>query len=169
MEVDKIIEIIKRVVKYIFWITVGSILIYWLISDPGRYALIKEKVSGITAPFVFGSVLAFILNVPMRTIENLLAKIPKLRGRRVIAVLLTFIAGLLVIALVFLLLLPQLSDTLKRLIPSLVSFFVSIGNEINQFMQNNPELMNWLAENTNLNTLLGNYLVEILRKYFDCG
>ncbi|MBE6926336.1 MAG: AI-2E family transporter [Ruminococcaceae bacterium] len=160
MEVDKIIEIIKRVVKYIFWITVGSILIYWLISDPGRYALIKEKVSGITAPFVFGSVLAFILNVPMRTIENLLAKIPRLRGRRVIAVLLTFIVVLLVIALVFLLLLPQLSDTLKRLIPSLVSFFVSIGNEINQFMQNNPELMNWLAENTNFENFNWSELVQ---------
>ncbi len=160
MEVDKIIEIIKRVVKYIFWITVGSILIYWLISDPGRFALMKDKIKSITAPFIFGSVLAFILNVPMRTIENLLARIPRLRGRRVIAVLLTFIAVLLIIALVFLLLLPQLSDTLERLIPSLVSFFVSIGNEINKFMQDNPELMKWLAENTNFENFNWSELVQ---------
>ena len=72
MEVDKIIEIIKRVIKYVFWIIVGSILLYWVIGDPERYALVKEKFSGITAPFIFGSVLAFILNVPMRTFENLM-------------------------------------------------------------------------------------------------
>ena len=164
MEADKIIEIIKKVVKYIvkyiFWITVGSILLYWLISDPARFALIKEKAKGITAPFIFGSVLAFILNVPMRSIENLLAKIPKPGVRRILAVLLTFIAVLLVIALVFLLLLPQLSDTLERLIPSLVSFFMSIGNRINEFMQDNPELMQWLAENTNFENFNWSELVQ---------
>ncbi len=153
-------EVNKKVFWNIFWVAVGCILLYWLIGERARYALIVEKIKGITAPFVFGSVLAFILNVPMRTIENLLAKIPKLRGRRVIAVLLTFIAVLLIIALVFLLLLPQLSDTLERLIPSLVSFFVSIGNEINKFMQDNPELMNWLAENTNFENFNWSELVQ---------
>jgi len=124
------------------------------VAAAGRWLL------GVASPLLLGAAIAFILNVPMRTIENLLAKIPRLRGRRVIAVLLTFIVVLLVIALVFLLLLPQLSDTLKRLIPSLVSFFVSIGNEINQFMQNNPELMNWLAENTNFENFNWSELVQ---------
>ena len=174
METDKIIEIVKKIVKYIFWITVGSILLYWLISDSARFAFIKEKVKGITAPFIFGSVLAFILNVPMRTIENLLGKIPKPGARRVIAVLLTFIAVLLVIALVFLLLLPELSDTLERLIPRLISFVTSIGNEVNKFLASNPELMAWLEANTNFEnfnwselvqkavSLLGNSLSTIL-------
>ncbi len=174
MEADKIIEIIKKVVKYIFWITVGSIFFYWLIIDPVRFALIKEKAKGIVAPFIFGSVLAFILNVPMRTIENLLAKIPKPGARRILAVLLTFIAVLLIIALVFLLLLPQLSDTLERLIPRLISFVTSIGNQINKFLADNPELMTWLSENTNFEnfnwsevvqkavSILGNSLSTIL-------
>ena len=174
MEVDKIIEIIKKVVKYIFWITVGSILLYWLISDQGRFALIKDKINGITAPFIFGSVLAFILNVPMRTFENLMVRIPKPGLRRILAVLLTFIAVLLIIALVFLLLLPQLSNTLERLIPRLVSFITTIGNQVNKFLADNPELMAWLSENTNFEnfnwsevvqkavSILGNSLSAIL-------
>ncbi|MBQ3000656.1 MAG: AI-2E family transporter [Oscillospiraceae bacterium] len=143
-------EINKKVFWNIFWVAVGCILLYWLIGERARYTLIVEKIKGITAPFIFGSVLAFILNVPMRSIENMLGKIPKLGGRRVLAVLLTFIAVLLIIALVFLLLLPQLSDTLERLIPRLISFATSIGNEVNKFLAANPELMAWLAENTNL-------------------
>jgi predicted PurR-regulated permease PerM len=160
MEVDKIIEVIKRVIKYIFGIIVGSILLYWVISDAERYALVKEKISGITAPFIFGSVLAFILNVPMRTFENLLVKIPRPGARRVLAVLLTFIAVLLVIALVFLLLLPQLADTLERLIPSLVRFVTAIGNRVNQFLADNPELMAWLSENTNFDNFNWTELVQ---------
>ena len=160
MEVDKIIEIIKRVIKYVFWIIVGSILLYWVIGDPERYALVKEKFSGITAPFIFGSVLAFILNVPMRTFENLMMKIPRPGLRRVLAVLLTFIAVLLVIALVFLLLLPQLSDTLERLIPRLISFVTSIGNQVNKFLADNPELMTWLSENTNFENFNWSELVQ---------
>lgn len=160
MEVDKIIEIIKRVIKYVFWIIVGSILLYWVIGDPERYALVKEKFSGITAPFIFGSVLAFILNVPMRTFENLMMKIPRPGLRRVLAVLLTFIAVLLVIALVFLLLLPQLSDTLERLIPRLISFVTSIGNQVNKFLADNPELMAWLSENTNFENFNWSELVQ---------
>ena len=160
MEVDKIIEIIKRVIKYVFWIIVGSILLYWVIGDPERYALVKEKFSGITTPFIFGSVLAFILNVPMRTFENLMMKIPRPGLRRVLAVLLTFIAVLLVIALVFLLLLPQLSDTLERLIPRLISFVTSIGNQVNKFLADNPELMTWLSENTNFENFNWSELVQ---------
>lgn len=174
MEVDKIIEVIKRVIKYIFGIVVGGILLYWLIGDPARFALIKEKFSGITAPFIFGSVLAFILNVPMRTIENFLDKIPKPGARRVLALLLTFVAVLLIIALVFLLLLPQLSDTLEKLIPRLISFVTSIGNQVNKFLSDNPELTAWLKANTNFEdfdwsglvqkavSILGNSLSTIL-------
>lgn len=150
METDKLIAIIKKIVKYIFWITVGSILIYWLISDHERFAFIKEKISGITAPFIFGSVLAFILNVPMRSIEKMFAKfIRKQSTCRALAVLLTFMAVLLILALVFLLLIPQLSETLERLIPSLINFGTTIVNEFNKFVQDNPELMKWLSENTN--------------------
>ena len=153
-------QIDKKIFRNIFFVAAGCILLYWAIGESARYALIVEKIKGITAPFIFGSVLAFILNVPMRGFENLLKRIPKPGARRVLAVLLTFIAVLLVIALVFLLLLPQLSNTLERLLPALVSFFVSIGNKINEFMQSNPELVAWLSENTNFENFNWSELVQ---------
>lgn len=160
METDKAMEIIKKVFKYIFWTAAGCIVLYWLISDTTRYGLIVEKIRGITAPFIFGSVLAFILNVPMRWFEKLLMKIPQKNVRRTISVLFTFVALLLVLALVFLLLIPQLSDTIDMLIPSLTNLVVSIGERFNQFLENNPELMEWLVTNTNFETLNWSDIVQ---------
>jgi predicted PurR-regulated permease PerM len=48
---------------------------------------------------------------------------------------------MLLLAVVFLLLIPQLSETLQMLIPSLMNFVTDIGNRINAFLESNPELM----------------------------
>ena len=143
----------KKFFWNIFWIAAGCILLYWLIGERARFLLIVEKFENITAPFIFGSVLAFILNVPMRFYENLLVKISGKRLRRTVAVLLTFVSLLIVLAVVFLLLIPQLSETLDRLIPRLISFATAIGREIESFLQSNPDLMEWLNENTSFESL----------------
>ncbi len=143
----------KKFFWNIFWIAAGCILLYWLIGERARFLLIVEKFENITAPFIFGSVLAFILNVPMRFYENLLVKISGKRLRRTAAVLLTFVSLLIILAVVFLLLIPQLSETLDRLIPRLISFATAIGREIESFLQSNPDLMEWLNENTSFESL----------------
>jgi len=154
------VEVNKKVFLRIFGIAAGCILLYWLIGERQRFELIVDKVRGITSPFLFGSVLAFILNVPMRSIEGLFKKIPKKGLRRTLSVLLTFIAVILVLAAVFLLLIPQLSSTIQMLIPRLTSFVVSIGDQFNHFLESNPELMTWLAENTSFEAFDWSVLVE---------
>ena len=153
-------EVNKKVFWNIFWIAAGCILLYWLIGERHRFELIVEKVTAMTSPFVFGSVLAFILNVPMRWFEGLLEKVPKKGVRRTLAALLTFVAVLLVLALVFLLLIPQLSHTIEMLIPRLASFVIAIGESINEFLESNPEMMEWLVENTSFEALDWSQLVQ---------
>lgn len=153
-------EVNKKVFRNIFFVAVGCILLYWLIGERQRFELIMGKARGITSPFIFGSVLAFILNVPMRSIENLFKGISNRRLRRTLAVLLTVIAVILVIAAVFLLLIPQLSDTIQMLIPRLTSFVTAIGDQINHMLENNPDLMEWLAENTNFGEMDWSGLVQ---------
>lgn len=140
-------EINKKVFWNIFWVATGCILLYVIVGERERYELFADKISDIFAPFVFGSVLAFILNVPMRGFERLLKKISKPGVRRTLAAVLTFIMVLLILAIVFLLLIPQLTETLEMLIPSLINFVTEIGNRINEFLESNPELMQWLMEN----------------------
>ncbi len=153
-------EINKKVFWNIFWVATGCILLYVIIGERERYEIFSDKISAIFAPFVFGSVLAFILNVPMRGFERLLKKVSKPGIRRTLAAVLTFIMVLLILAIVFLLLIPQLSETLEMLIPSLINFVTDIGNRINAFLESNPELMQWLMENADFEMINWSDIVQ---------
>ena len=167
-------EINKKTLWNIFWVATGCILLYVLIGERERYELFTDKISAIFAPFVFGAVLAFILNVPMRGFERLLKGVPKPGTRRALAATLTFVTILLILAAVFLLLIPELSETLEMLIPSLVNFVADIGERVNVFLESNPELKQWLSENANFEmidwsdivqkaaAILGNSISKIL-------
>ncbi len=153
-------EINKKVFWNIFWVATGCILLYVIVGERERYQLFADKISAIFSPFVFGSVLAFILNVPMRGFERLLKKVQKANIRRILAAVLTFVMVLIILAIVFLLLIPQLTETLEMLIPSLIEFIVAIGDEINGFLENNPELLKWLSENADFEMIDWSQIVE---------
>ena len=73
-----LLEINKKTLQRIFLGAAGCILLYWLLHETDRVKSFFGVVSDIAAPFVIGGVLAFILNVPMRGIENaLFGKIKK--------------------------------------------------------------------------------------------
>ena len=153
-------EINKKHFWSLFWVAVGCILVYTIIGERERYDLFADKISAILSPFIFGSVLAFILNVPMRGFERMLGKIPKAGLRRALAAVLTIMLVILILAVVFLLLIPQMSDTLERLIPALINFVTVIGERIDQFMKDNPELMKWLEENADIEMINWSELVQ---------
>ena len=94
-------EINKKTLKNLFIIVASAIVLYWLLHETERVRVVLNVVKGIFAPFVMGACLAFVLNVPMRAFENLLKNIKNQKWRRLIAVLLTFLAMLLVLNLRF--------------------------------------------------------------------
>ena len=140
----------KKALWGVFGLVVGGILLYWLLHDREQVSGILSTLKGIFSPFIIGAVLAFILNVPMRAIESKLGKIKKPVLRRLVAVILATIAVLLVIALVFVLLIPQLADTVTNLVPKLQNFFLNMEGNIDKTLENNPDLMNWVYANTDL-------------------
>ena len=104
----------KKTLRNIILIVCGGIILYWLLHESERVSVFKNVISGIISPFVLGGVLAFILNVPMRAFENgLLKKINNNNLKRIISVILTFVAMLLVLAGGFWLLIPQLVKTVN--------------------------------------------------------
>jgi len=141
-------ELNKKNLLRIFLCVCGVIILYWLLNETDRVKRVFGLAFDIVAPFAFGGVLAFILNVPMRAIENTLLKnMKKDAVKRIIALLLTFAAMLLVISLVFWLLIPQLITTVNSLIPSLDSFLRKTENGIKNFISKNPQLSDWLKGN----------------------
>ncbi len=156
------LEVNKKTLWRIFLGVSGCIILYWLLHETERVNMVWGAIKGVASPFVLGGVLAFILNVPMRAIENsVLKKISKNGLKRVIAVILTFICLLLVLTLVFWLLIPQVVDTVNSLVPALTNFFNKAHEKLNTFLNANPELQEWLVENTkfeDINTLIKNAL-----------
>lgn len=105
-------------------ILTGSVLIIILIcclQISSIFGIIK-KIFSIFSPFIVGCAIAFILNVPMRALEKHLFKKAKYqtekwaKRRRIIALLVTIVATLLVITLVLYAVIPQLSHTVSLLV-----------------------------------------------------
>lgn len=151
MELDK--KTIQKILRNIFLGVIACIVVYWLLHDTERAKKLYNLIMGILSPFIIGSVLAFIMNVPMRAIEGLLKGIKKPGLRRLTAVCLTFVAILLVLIGVFLLLIPQMIDTIQSLIPKLQSFFVNLEDNLKNLLKDNPQLLAWFTENLNLGKL----------------
>lgn len=146
----------KKTLRNIFIGVISCILLYWLLHETERVKSILSVLRGIFGPFLIGSGLAFILNVPMRAIENWLKRIENKRLRRSVALLLTIIAVLMILALVFWLLIPQLIETVQIFIPRLYTFISDLETFVLNFLKQNPDLIN----NVNLDNLNWSSLVE---------
>ena len=156
-------EINKKTLKNLFIIVASAIVLYWLLHETERVRVVLNVLKGIFAPFVMGACLAFVLNVPMRAFESLLKNVKNQKWKRLIAVLLTFLAMLLVLALVFILLIPQLVKTVQSLVPSLIEFAGEVQTFFFDFLDKNPQLMDWVVNNTELENIdLSNLLQQVI-------
>ena len=147
------LELNKKTMRNVFLVAAACIFLYWLLHETERVETVYATIRNVVSPFVLGASIAFIINVPMRAIEGLLKGIRNEKGRRLLAVLLTFIAVMLVLAFVFWMLIPQLIETIQSLIPMLYDFVLNCERYIKDFLNENPELMNWIAENTDFESL----------------
>ena len=137
-------EIKKKHLKYLFLIVAGCILFYWLINEPDKVYSTWDLIWAILSPFVLGASIAFVLNVPMRSIEKLLHDIENPGIHRGIAITITIIAAVLVITVILLLLSPQLVTTVYDLIPEVERWFSDAEKWVNQQIAENPDLFGFL-------------------------
>lgn len=153
-------QIDKKTIRKLFWVAVGAIVVYWLLHETDRFRNLWSAVTNIFAPFVIGSALAFVLNVPMRAFERHLQFVKNDGARRALGIVLTFLSIVLVLYGVIRLLIPQISDTVATLIPKLTDFFVALEDKLFAFLEENPELLAWVSANTNLENLNWGNLIQ---------
>lgn len=169
------LEVNKKTLFRIFLVTVGCIVLYWLLNERENVKTVFNAALNILSPFITGGCIAFILNVPMRFFENKLTKINGEGLRRTVALLLTFIAVLIVLGGVFLLLIPQLIETVDVFLPAVYEFAMDLAGKINIFINENPEIMSFLQSSgsnagfdlagfvQNISGVLGNSVSTILQ------
>ena len=159
----------RKTLRSVFLGVAGCILLYWLLHETDRVRSVYQFIKNIFSPFVIGAAIAFVLNVPMRGIEDLLKGIKNRSLRRTIAVVLTFVCIALVLFLVVRLLLPQVTETVQNLIARLPYFFNTAFEKVKTLLNENPELMDWVMNNTELDEFNWTGLFEKIVTYAGSG
>lgn len=156
-------NISKKTLLKVFLGVAFCIFFYWLLHETERVKGIYSYVAGVISPFVVGACLAFIINVPMRSIEKYLGDIKNEDLRRVVALVFTIFFVCLVVALVFWLLIPQVTQTAESVASKLPAFYDRIEADVLAFLNDNPELLEWVGQNVDLEKLdLGSWAQKIL-------
>lgn len=147
----------NKIKDYIFLSTYIVLLIFFFINIKDIMNFLY-KFLGILKPFIWGIVIAFILNIPVKLIEKNLGNSKFFKGmKRSFSITLTFLFFILAITLFILFVIPQLLSSISTLmnsIPEYLSQFEkflevnAINNSQSQVMMQNiiNELLNMWKE-----------------------
>lgn len=154
------LQIDKKTLTRIFFVGLGCIFVYWLLHETERFNAFWGSLTGMISPFLIGAALAFVFNVPMRAIERHMDVNEKTGLRRALAILLTLLAFVLVLTVVFLLLIPQIGVTFQTLVPQLTEFAGRMEENVKFFLTENPDITTWLGSGINLENMNWGELVQ---------
>ncbi len=105
---------------------------------------------GIIKPFLYGAAIAFVLNIPMKAVEEgLLSKVknPKFaKAKRPVSIFLSFASVVLVIVLVTVTVVPQVTKTMMELGNKIPAFLVDAQIWLEELFASQPQLLAVLEE-----------------------
>ena len=159
----------KKVLRQLFLGAAGCVFLYWLLHETDRLGALLLNVWNVIAPFAVGAAMAFILNVPMRPIEKWFKGVKNPSGRRALAILTTFVLVILVLSGVVWLLIPQITETVASLIDQLPGFFERAKEQAVAFLHDNPQLLQWLQQNTDFESINWSDLIQKVITWLSSG
>lgn len=108
-------------------VVAGAILFYFLFS---HFKVVKSAVSeviDIISPFIYGFIIAYILNRPMNFFENRAfrfcdKKKPRPKLKRYLSIITVFIIAVLIISVLFYIVIPQVSKSVVSIVNALPDY-----------------------------------------------
>lgn len=138
----------KKTILKIIGIVAASAVIFSAFQNFSAVLGFIGNVFSLLLPFIIGAALAFIINVPMRAVENRL--FPKSRrlqkARRPLAVVITLLAIAAVISAVMILVIPQVIETGAELGKQIPEYMTKAQTCIEGVFKDYPEIQQWIAE-----------------------
>ena len=135
-------DTVKKIKELILF-TVLVALALW------KYEIVIQVVKfvwNLIFPFALGGAIAFVINVPMSSLEDKLfgkwKKENKKGLARALSMILTFALVIGLVILVIFVLVPQLVDTFKNLAESITAFLPHLRAWVGNFTNNNEDIMN---------------------------
>lgn len=152
------------------WITLIIIAVfsYWFATNIDLILSILTKLLTALKPFILGLITAFILNIPMTKIENILNKLIKNdKGKvRIISIVISLVIFISIIGFVLLLLIPEIIESIENLIKIAPSIINDIETWTINLLDKYPDLqleIQKIFDKVNLDTIVPstlNYIVN---------
>ena len=152
------------------WITLIIIAVfsYWFATNIDLILSILTKLVTALKPFILGLITAFILNIPMTKIENILNKLIKNdKGKvRIISIVISLVIFISIIGFVLLLLIPEIIESIENLIKIAPSIINDIETWTINLLDKYPDLqleIQKIFDKVNLDTIVPstlNYIVN---------
>lgn len=152
------------------WITLIIIAVfsYWFATNIDLILNILTKLVTALKPFILGLITAFILNIPMTKIENILNKLIKNdKGKvRIISIVISLVIFISIIGFVLLLLIPEIIESIENLIKIAPSIINDIETWTINLLDKYPDLqveIQKIFDKVNLDTIVPstlNYIVN---------
>ena len=128
-----------------FLVVAFGIVLYLGLSNIQLMIKVISYVSSVAFPFILGSCLAFIINVPMSFFERKVFSTVK-KGKRALSIVSAIACIIGVILFVLGLIIPELVDTLYKLSNSIPGFARQIQDVLNQMTKNNPAIHKYIEQ-----------------------
>jgi Predicted permease len=166
-------ELNKKNMKRLALLIAFGILLYFCLSNISRFSDFANLVMNIIAPLVLGMAIAFILNVLLRPVENIFfaplnrrfkKRWPK--ARRPVGILVTILIVVGIIALIALIFVPELINTVSNLTQNTPTYIDNLQKNLVNLEKKYPFLKNIIGKInidwTNIGSMLEQYGQNLL-------
>ena len=126
----------KKNTKQIMFLIVFAALMLWIVFNYKMFIDLVAFIIGLLTPLIVGMIIAFIINVPMKKLEEKVFKINKRKRKKLIRAISLILSILLIfgiIVLIMFLVIPEFIEALINLsegIPKSYKFIDTLMNEI---------------------------------------
>lgn len=152
-----------------------AVISYWVVNNLNIIVNILLIIIDVLKPFILGGVLAFVLNIPMTKIENILSKLFKKNNNknliRNISITISLALLLAIIVFIAFLLIPELVQNIEQLIDNLPGLINHAETFIVDLLDKYPEVQNKILEffknSDDINSIISNILNYVLNGAID--
>ena len=120
--------------KWIYWVSIGIVLIviYKFLDNFSGIGKWLANLFYILMPFVIGIILAYVLYLPSKKIENLFKKKTKLKHTRGLSIAIVYALAIAAISIIIKFIIPVLFGSIEDLVSNIQSYYNAISaDEIN--------------------------------------
>ncbi len=152
-----------------------AVISYWVINNLSIIMNIVMIFINVLKPFILGGVLAYILNIPMTKIENILFKICKKKDKknliRNVSIMISLLILFAIVTFIAFLLIPELVQNIEQLIDNLPGLINNAEKFIVDLVDKYPEVQEKIVElfqnSDDINTIISNILNYVLNGAID--